>query len=739
MTRMNKFNNHIAAQLLKSIFRIYLFIAIVVTVAQIFLEFHHIKKTQYKAMEKIEESSKDSISQAVWAINDVALAAIFDGLMKSSVITGIQYFDEDNKLLEKYGDTEIESNQKFLEKNFYHEFKLSKEGNDIGFVRLFSNERLVVETLKYGFLLIIVNSIIKTSLLWVIMVFFINKILAKPITQFANQIQDIDPKKPHKISFEYHFENEMTYMEQSFNELVDQVKQSNEELNAQIQKANAAEEKAQKANEAKSSFLSNMSHEIRTPLNGIIGFANLILPKLKDDPINKSYLDNILLSGRNCLKIINNILDLSKVESGTFELEKEPVEYSRFLNNFCEMFYHQMVAKELHFNNHISPGFPKILVIDEVRLGQVLTNLFSNAIKFTDMGDITILSHASPSSKGESLWDIEITVIDSGRGIPEDQIDFIFKSYGQVKDQSYTKYGGTGLCLPISKNLIELMGGTLTVKSKLEKGTEFRVFIPAVEEPSATIDQEEHIQYEYVQFDGQKVLIVDDEPTECELLLRLLEPLNLQIRIAHDGKEAIEMAKDHKPDIVLLDISMPIMDGIKVAKTFKEDSTIKFTPIIAVTATVMKEEEDEISSVCDGFLAKPFEPNELVQTINRFIPAKKIEKKLIAPEMEYQENPPLLENPDPVVLKEFIEKLGVCLKELSRLHELGAINELEEQTILLSNLASKYECKRLKDLSNELQHYLTLFQIEKVERSVELLSFLIDDLKEMESDLKLAS
>lgn len=737
MFGVKKLKNQIATHLLKSIFRIYLLIAIIVTLFQTFLEFNHLKEESFKVMSKTEESFKNSLAQAIYTENEEAKKNALDGILKSDVVTGIKYFneygDQDKPIGKvKHLDTVTES---FFNRFYFYEFDLLFENEKLGKVQLYSNNDILIDALKYGFILLVISSFIKTSLLWIIMVLFINKILAKPITAFADQIKEINPSAPNEINFDYQYDNELTYLCKSFNELSLEVKKANKSLREEISRANKAEEMAQKANEAKSSFLSNMSHEIRTPLNGIIGFANLLIPQLKNlQPIYQEYLENILNSGRTCLKIINNILDLSKVESGSLELELTPVDIKQMVINFHGMFFHRFVSKEIAFEVIVDENLPPGLLLDELRLHQVITNLITNSIKFTESGKVTLSVNVKPASS-EKKFDLNIAVEDTGIGIPADQIEHVFKSYSQVSGQSFAKFGGTGLGLPISKNLIELMGGKIKVVSEVGFGTKFSILIPDV----AEIDIKEQIvvqrfDYNNVRFKNQKVLIVDDEKRDCELFVKFLEPLGLDLTIAYDGKKAIELSKKLIPSLIIMDIALPVIDGLTASEKIKADEKTKHIPIIAVTALAMKDEKKEIENICDVYLSKPFEPNDLVMTLTKLIDSEEVKKDEIVEKDIDTKDVPLFESEDEAIVKEIPKLILVLEKQMEdfpHLRKFASVNEIESLCEYLLELSIQFQSPRLEKISKDIKHLVSLFLIEETYSKLDDLPTFLSDIKEL--------
>ncbi len=383
----------------------------------------------------------------------------------------------------------------------------------------------------------------------------------------------------------------------------------------------AAKEAADEANSAKSMFLANMSHEIRTPMNAVLGFSEVLRTLVKGEQ-EKQYLDSIQSSGKALLGLINDILDLSKVEAGKLELEYAAVDAPAVFQDMEAVFGQRMDEKGLTFILDLDPDLRKALILDEVRLRQVLINLIGNAIKFTEEGHVRLAAAAVSERETGSRMDLMISVEDTGIGIPEDQQGKIFGAFEQTVGQSHIRFGGTGLGLAITKRLVELMGGEISVESQVGKGSTFHIRLKhvAVASVDDLAETDTGIDPDALQFDPASVLVVDDVEANRQLVSAFLSPYGLAVMEAADGEEGVEQTRAHRPNLVLMDIRMSGMDGLTATRVLKEDGETADIPIVALTASVMKEDEDEIRESFDGFLRKPVNRAALMAELARFLP-----------------------------------------------------------------------------------------------------------------------
>lgn len=375
---------------------------------------------------------------------------------------------------------------------------------------------------------------------------------------------------------------------------------------------------AEQANNAKSEFLANISHEIRTPLNAILGFTEILINKI-DNPKYISYLKTINTSGKTLLSIINDLLDLSKIEAGMLILHPEPVNLLKVIDDIKLMFSQKIEEKGLDFLTDFSNGFPIGLLLDEVRIRQIMFNLVGNAIKFTDSGFVKVSAYHTYNKNKEFPLEIILQVEDSGIGIPKEQHEIIFNAFQQKIGQNTKKYGGTGLGLSITKRLVEKMNGSIAIDSEPGLGTKIRIIISEVEETTPPNDIINKNTNDNIKFQTAKIIIADDIQYNRDVLKGFLDYFDFNVIEVTNGYELLNIAQAVKPNLILLDLNMPDMDGYEIAETIKCLSEFKNTQLIGLANSNSNIDDEKLAKVFNSILYKPIIRTDLINVLKKYL------------------------------------------------------------------------------------------------------------------------
>lgn len=491
-------------------------------------------------------------------------------------------------------------------------------------------------------------------------------------------------------------------------------------LNAELIKSN---EIAKSAAKHKTEFLANMSHEIRTPMNSIIGFAE-ILDKEIQNPVHKEYLSSIKKGGNALLAIINDILDLSKIEAGKLNIKKETINPSKMFLEIESIFHGKIISKNISFIVEIDKNIPKYIILDGIRTRQILFNLIGNAIKFTQTGYIKLKVENIYKDNIKNKVDLLFSIEDTGIGIDEKNLKSIFNAFEQQGDQDIAKYGGTGLGLAICTKLVHMMNGEIKVQSKKNVGSTFTVILKDID--ISSIHEEivpQKLLSSNIIFKKSKILVVDDIEENRKLMEASLKDFDLELTMAENGKEAIDKLKNLNVDLILMDLRMPIMDGYEAAGIIKADDKLKQIPLIALTASVMGEALEKVSQYgFDGYLRKPVIIEELIEELSKYLEYHFIDEHIA-------------QNNHLKILD--FEKLEVVLDKLQNelnsewinIKDGGDFSLIEKFANKLNDLSIEEDIYILNDYAQELIKNINAFDIEKVDYLMNTYLELIENLK----------
>ena len=381
---------------------------------------------------------------------------------------------------------------------------------------------------------------------------------------------------------------------------------------------------SQQASKMKSEFLANMSHEIRTPLNAVIGMTHLYLADDNFSEKKREYVIKTMAAAKTLLGIINNILDISKIEAGMFELDKTPFNLRKVIEQILAIHQDNAAAKGLNLSMEYSLNLPEFFIGDPLRIEQVLNNLTGNALKFTEYGSVSIRCEPAAPIEEKGLVKVRVSVADTGVGIPQEKLDALFKPFSQADASITRRFGGTGLGLAISYNIVKMLNGDFSVESAPDVGTTFS-FTMLLEATAESQDEGQEANQAagllQLHLEGKRILVAEDNEINKFLMEEMLHPTGAEVVLVDNGLMAVEAVRENANfDLVLMDMQMPVMDGIQASREIRKFAGFDRLPIVAVTANAMKEDKDlGFAAGLNDYITKPIEPSSLIMVLKRWI------------------------------------------------------------------------------------------------------------------------